>query len=201
MKAIIHGRILLPDREETGAALLFDGKIRGLSAEPPADCEIIDAEGAYVSPGFVDVHIHGYRGADASDGDPEGLRTMARGILRNGVTSFLPTTMTVPWEELERAFDTIRAVMPESREKGFGGAEILGCHAEGPFINPKRKGAQKEEAILPPEAERILRHGDLIRLITLAPEMPGALACIEALSGRMAVSVGHTDADPARGSG
>ena len=195
MKAIIHGRILLPDREETGAALLFDGKIRGLSAEVPADCEIIDAEGAYVSPGFVDVHIHGYQGADASDGDPEGLRTMARGILRNGVTSFLPTTMTVPWEELERAFDTIRAVMPESREKGFGGAEILGCHAEGPFINPKRKGAQKEEAILPPEAERILRHGDLIRLITLAPEMPGALACIEALSGRMAVSVGHTDAD------
>ena len=195
MKALVNGRILLPDREETGAALLFDGKIRGLSAEPPADCEIIDAEGAYVSPGFVDVHFHGYLGEDASDGSAAGLRTMAEGVLKNGVTSFLPTTMTVPWEELEAALEAIRSLRPETRSPDFPGAEILGCHAEGPFINPKKKGAQSEEAILPPDAERILPWADLIRLITLAPEMPGALACIEALSGRMAVSVGHTDAD------
>ena len=195
MKAIINGRILLPDQEITGQALLFDDVIRGISAEVPADCGVIDAEGAYVSPGFVDVHIHGYLGADASDGDPDGLRTMAEGILRNGVTSFLPTTMTVPWDELEKAFETVRRLMPESRERDFDGAEILGCHAEGPFINPKRKGAQQEEAILPPDAERMLRHADVIRLVTVAPEMPGALECIRSLSGRMSVSLGHTDAD------
>ncbi len=195
MKAIINGRILLPDREVVGQALLFDEVIRGISAEAPAGCEVIDAERAYVSPGFVDVHIHGYLGEDASDGSPDGLKTMAEGILRNGVTSFLPTTMTVSWEELEKAFSVIREGMKESRGADFDGAEILGCHAEGPFINPKRKGAQKEEAILPPDAERVLPHADLIRLITIAPEMPGALDCIRRLSESMAVSVGHTDAD------
>lgn len=193
MKAIVNGRILLPDREVNDQALLFDRTIQGVISRPAEGCEIIDAGGDYVSPGFVDVHIHGYLGADASDGEAEGLKTMAEGILRNGVTSFLPTTMTIPWKELEKAFQTIREVMPETREEGFAGAEIMGCHAEGPFINPAKKGAQEEGAILPPEAERILPYADIIRLITVAPEMPGAIECIEKLGGRMAVSIGHTN--------
>lgn len=141
MKAIINGKILLPDGVVSGKALLFDRAVTGLSDTVPADCETIDAQGLYVSPGFVDVHIHGYLGEDASDGSLDGLRRMARGILQNGVTSFLPTTMTVAWEELTRAFETIRAFMAESAQPDFDGARALGCHAEGPFINPAKKGA------------------------------------------------------------
>ena len=195
VNALVNGRILLPDREVRGQALLFDEKIRGISSEVPSDARVLDAEGCYISPGFVDVHIHGYLGEDASDGSVPGLRRMSEGILHNGVTSFLPTTMTVPWPELEAAFEAVRALREESLSPAFRGAEILGVHAEGPFINPKKKGAQSEAAILPPDADRMLPFSDLVRLITVAPEMPGGLACIKRLSRVMSVSVGHTDAD------
>ena len=197
MKALVNGRILLPDREMAEQALLFDERIIAVTpvSEIPVEAETIDARGRFISPGFVDVHIHGYLGADASDGDPDGLRTLARGMLENGVTSFLPTTMTVPWPDLVRALESIRSLEAESCSPAFPGAEILGCHAEGPFINPRRKGAQAEEAILPPDAEKIFPFSDLVRLITIAPEMPGALDCIRVLSRVMAVSIGHTDAD------
>ena len=175
MKAIVNGRILLPDREETGKALLFDEHIIGLADPGEArNCELIDAAGTYVAPGLIDTHIHGYRGADASDGDVEGLRRMAEQLLENGVTAFLPTTMTVSREELIRAFDTIRAMMTESRNPGFHGAEILGCHAEGPFINPARKGAQAADNICRPDATLMLENKDVVRIMTYAPEMPGA---------------------------
>ncbi len=197
MRAMIHGKILLPDREVTGQALLFAEKIVGMVPEGDvsAGTDIIDADGMYVSPGFVDVHIHGYLGEDASDGRPEGLRRMAEGILKNGVTSFLPTTMTVPWPEIVRALENIRALTAESASPDTPMAEILGAHAEGPFINPKRKGAQAEEAILTPEAEKILPFADVTRLITLAPEMPGGMDTIRKLKDLIAVSIGHTDAD------
>lgn len=195
VNALVNGRILLPDREVRGQALLFDDKILGISSEVPSDARVLDAEGCYISPGFVDVHIHGYLGEDASDGSVPGLRRMSEGILHNGVTSFLPTTMTVPWPELEAAFEAVRALREETLSPAFPGAEILGVHAEGPFINPKKKGAQSEAAILLPDADRMLPFSDLVRLITVAPEMPGGLACIERLSRVMAVSVGHTDAD------
>ncbi|MBO4837237.1 MAG: N-acetylglucosamine-6-phosphate deacetylase [Clostridia bacterium] len=195
MKAIVNGIILLPDGEVTGKVLVFGDRIHGITDNVPAGCEAIDAGGLYISPGFVDVHIHGYLGADASDGDPAGLGKMASGILKNGVTSFLPTTMTVPWEQMEAAFGAIRAFMAESAEADFAAAQALGCHAEGPFINPVRKGAQAADAILPPDAGKLLPWADVIRLVTLAPEMPGAAGCIRILRGRMRVSVGHTDAD------
>lgn len=197
MRAMINGRILLPDREVTGQALLFEEQISRMvpDGEIPGDTEIIDAEGLYVSPGFVDIHIHGYLGEDISDGKPEGLRRMAEGILKNGVTSFLPTTMTVPWPEIVRALENIRAMMEETASPDVPVAEILGAHAEGPFINPKRKGAQAEDAILPPEAEKMMPFADVTRLITLAPEMPGGLDCVRKLKDLMAVSIGHTDAD------
>ena len=194
MQAIVNGRLLLPDGELHGKCLVFSDKILGVCDAPPAGCDLIDAGGLYVSPGFVDVHIHGYLNADASDADIDGLRRMSRGILRNGVTGFLPTTMTLPWDELERAFASIRAFMRESADPAFDGAAVLGCHAEGPFINPKKKGAQSESAIQPPDADKLLAHKDIIRLVTIAPEMPGALDCIRAVRPHMRVSVGHTDA-------
>jgi len=197
MKTIINGRILLPDREITGKALLYQDTVIGL-ADPADICadEVIDAEGAYVAPGLIDVHIHGYMGDDASDGDAEGLRRMALRLAGNGVTAFLPTTMTVPREQLDEAFLQIRRMMEESRKPGFGGAEIAGCHAEGPFINPIRKGAQAESAIQPPDPEWIMAYADIIRIMTFAPEMPGAEEMIRTIArdGRIRLSIGHTDA-------
>lgn len=198
MKAIVNGRVLLPGEEITGKALLYDGDtIVGL-ADPDSvqGAEITDAEGLYVSPGFVDVHTHGYRGADASDGSAEGIRRMAADYLENGVTSFLPTTMTVEWALLETVFGQIRTLMEESRRADFPGAQILGCHAEGPFINPAKKGAQAEEAILPPDAEKLLPYADVIRILTFAPEMPGSEEMIRVLKEKteICLSVGHTGA-------
>ena len=111
MKAIIGGKIILPDSEVKGKALLFEDKVIGIVDEKEALAkadEVIDAQGAYVCPGLVDVHIHGYLGADTSDADKDGVRLMARGVLANGVTSFLPTTMTVEWDILDTVFKQLR---------------------------------------------------------------------------------------------
>ncbi len=197
MKAIVNGRILLPDREVRGKALLYGETIIGIAdpEEIRAD-EVTDAAGAYVAPGLIDTHIHGYMGDDASDGDADGLRRMAVRMAENGVTAFLPTTMTVPRETLEKAFRQIRRAAAESRQPDFGGAEIAGCHAEGPFINPARKGAQAENAIRTPDPAWILQYADIIRIMTFAPEMPGAEEMIRAITadGRIRLSIGHTEA-------
>lgn len=200
MKAIVNGRILLPGAEVQGKALVYDKKIVGVMDEAAARAmadEVIDAAGMYVSPGLVDVHIHGYLGADVSDADNAGVRKMAKGILANGVTSFLPTTMTIGWSTLETIFAQLRQLREESRSAAFEGAEILGCHAEGPFINPSKKGAQAEENILPPDAEKVLPYADIIRLITFAPEMPGGDQFIRTLKEKtdITLSIGHTSAN------
>ena len=197
MRAIVNGRLLLPDGEAAGRTLLFDEKIVGVTeGEAPAGAEIIDAGGLYVSPGLIDTHIHGCNGADASDGDESGLCRMAEALPECGVTGFWPTTMTIGWPALEAAFSNVRRLMPESGKPGFPGAEILGCHAEGPFINPAKKGAQAEENILPPNAEKILPFSDVIRVITFAPEMPGAAEFMRIIKEKtgIALSVGHTAA-------
>ena len=200
MKTIVNGRILLPDAEVSGKALLFDRKIIGIVEENEARAqadEIIDAEGKYVAPGLVDVHIHGYLNQDTSDANPDGVRLMAKGVLENGVTSFLPTTMTVEWDTLESVFTQLRSLMAESQSDDFNGAEILGCHAEGPFINPAKKGAQKGECILAPDPEKVLPYQDVIRVITFAPEMPDGDGFIRTLKEKtnIVLSIGHTGAN------
>lgn len=199
VKAITNGVILMPEGEIHEKVLLFDERICGIAdieyACTAAD-EIIDAEGAYVSPGLIDVHIHGYKGIDVSDDDPEAIRRMAHHLLENGVTGFLPTTLTVSWPVLESICRHIRELSKESRRRDFPGAEILGLHMEGPFINPGFKGAQNEAFILPPDAEKVLPYADVIRILTLAPEMPGAIDCIRTLKQKtnIALSMGHTGA-------
>ncbi len=199
MKAIINGRIVLPNAVKMGKALLYDEKIvavTGVEEARAAADEIIDAQNAYVCPGLIDVHIHGYMNADVSDGDRAGVITMAEGVAKNGVTGFLPTTMTIPWNEIEAALGVVRDLMPESRKKGWKGAEILGAHAEGPFINKNKKGAQPESAILPPDIQRILPWKDVIRLITAAPEVEGGMKFLRDMREQtnITVSIGHTDA-------
>ncbi|MBQ2999826.1 MAG: N-acetylglucosamine-6-phosphate deacetylase [Clostridia bacterium] len=197
MTYIIHGKIMLPDAVVSGKSLVFDsdsGKIVGLVESVPADAKIIDANGNYVAPGLVDIHIHGCFGEDTSDAKPEGVKKMAYGVAQNGVTAFLPTTMTVAKDEIIAALNSVRSLKEES--KTWDGAEILGVHAEGPFINPSKKGAQAAENILVPDADFIIEHSDIIKLVTLAPEMDKDHQCIKKLAAEsdVLVSMGHTDA-------
>ena len=196
MKCIINGRIVMPDGVLSGHAIIFDKKIQ--SVVPQQDIsldeyDVIDAKGNLVAPGLVDLHIHGYFGEDASDGSAEGLKVMAAGIAKNGVTSWCPTTMTIAKDEIVKAFDTARAV---KAEQSCYGAKILGVNCEGPFINPSKKGAQPEEHILPPDGDFILQHADIVKLFTVAPEMEGAKECIRKVyeDGRVLASMGHTGA-------
>ena len=195
MKAIVNGKIILPDSIVEGRALLFDEKIIGLSETVPEGAEIIDAKGRYVAPGLVDIHIHGYLGEDTSDGSVEGIRKMAEGIVKNGVTAWLPTTMTVSYDDLRRAFDAVRVLM--DKKNNPKGAQIMGVHAEGPFINPSKKGAQAVEYIRPADAPFLIENSDVIRIVTIAPEMPGALDCIREVTEKTSilVSMGHTAAN------
>ena len=194
---MINGKIVLPDGVVCDNHLVFDeesGKICGLADKLPADASVIDAKGNYIAPGLVDIHIHGYLGEDTSDAKPEGIRKMAYGVAENGVTAFLPTTMTVEKEQIVAALNAVRSLKEES--KSWDGAEILGVHAEGPFINPSKKGAQAEENILVPDADFIIENEDIIKIVTLAPEMDEGHKCIKKLaeSSDVLVSMGHTDA-------
>lgn len=196
MQAIRNGRIVLPDGVAENAVLLFDEKIRGVvpESELPIDADVIDAEGKYVIPGLIDMHIHGYLGEDASDGSFDGIRIMAEGVAKNGVTGFLPTTMTVSYDELRAAFAQIRRGMKESLEPDWQGAQILGVNAEGPFINPSKKGAQAGENIRTGDAAFLKEYLDILRVFTIAPEMPDNMNCIREMAGECLISMGHTNA-------
>ena len=198
MTYIINGKIVLPDAVVTGKALAYDtesGKIVGVVDTVPAGATTVDAEGGYVAPGLVDIHIHGYLGEDTSDAKPEGIKKMAYGVAENGVTAFLPTTMTVSMPEINAALDAVRSLKEES--KSWDGAEIIGVHAEGPFINPSKKGAQAESNILPPNADFVIKNADIITSITLAPEMDEGHKCIKTIAEKtnVLISMGHTGAD------
>ena len=200
MKCIVNGTILLPDGEVRGKALAFEGgKITDVLDAPPAGSETIDAAGGYVSPGLVDVHIHGFMGMDASNGSFGELKEMSRRLAAWGVTAWLPTTMTLKWPALEACFAAIRRAQADSRAGEWGGAQVLGCHAEGPFINPAKKGAQDGAAIQRPDIEKLRPWTDVVKLMTVAPEVDGALPFIrEAARLGVAVSMGHTAATAAQ---
>ena len=196
MKCIINGKIIMPDGVLTDKAIIFDSEIKEIADQAGLDTsayEVIDANGKYVSPGLIDMHIHGYLGADASDGDEDGIRKMAAGIIKNGVTAWCPTTMTVSMAEITKAFDTVRAVKNSGE---YYGARILGVNSEGPFINSKKKGAQAEEHILRPDGDVIIANSDIVKLFTVAPEVDGAIECIEKVTKNtdVLISMGHTDA-------
>ncbi|MBQ2889321.1 MAG: N-acetylglucosamine-6-phosphate deacetylase [Clostridia bacterium] len=196
MKCIINGKLILKDSIAENMAIVFDDKIEKIAPLSDIDTsayEVIDAKGMFVSPGLVDMHIHGYLGADASDADAEGIKKMAEGIIKNGVTAWCPTTMTVSKAEIEAAFDAVREV---KNSDSYYGSRILGVNSEGPFINAKKKGAQAEEHILKPDADFIEKHSDVVKLFTVAPEVEGAAECIEKVSKNtnVLISMGHTDA-------
>lgn len=196
MKCIINGKIVTPSEVLENKVIVFDEKIKEIADADKVDVsgyEVIDAAGAYVAPGLIDIHIHGYVGEDTCDGNIEGLEKMARAITANGVTAFCPTTMTVAKEQIEKAFDTAREL---KNKKEYYGAVVLGINCEGPFINPSKKGAQAEEHILRPDGKFITDNADIIKLVTIAPEMDGAAEAIEYITKNsdVLVSMGHTGA-------
>lgn len=198
MKAIVNGKIILKDRIIEGEALLFSDVIEGIVPENKIsdDIKIIDAKGGYVSPGLIDMHIHGYLGKDVCDGEEESIRTISKGLLANGVTGYLPTTMTVDMKVIRKALDVCRKLKDES--KTWDGSVILGCHAEGPFISESKKGAQDAKYILKPDASFVKEYADIIKTITLAPETDeNDFSAIREIcrDTDVVVSMGHTSAD------
>ena len=198
MKAIINGKIILKDRIIEGSALLYSSVIEGIVplGSVPADAEIIDAKGGYVAPGLIDMHIHGYLGKDVCDGKEESIRTISKGLLANGVTGYLPTTMTVDMKVIRQALEVCRSLKEESKD--WDGSVILGCHAEGPFISESKKGAQDAKYILKPDAAFVKEYADIIKSITLAPETDeNDFAAIREITRDtdVLISMGHTSAD------
>ena len=196
---IVNGKIVLPDEVVLDKAFVFDaesGKIVGLADEVPAGADVIDAKGGYVAPGLIDIHIHGYLGKDVCDGEEESIRTISKGLLANGVTGYLPTTMTVDMAVIRRALEVCRSLKEESQS--WEGSAILGCHAEGPFISESKKGAQIPQYIRKPDAAFVKEYADIIKVITLAPETDTEdFAAIREIcrDTDVVVSMGHTSSD------
>lgn len=186
MPEVIEGRLVLLDRVEPGRIHVVGGRITAVEVDPSA------ADGPIVAPGYIDVHVHGWGGHDAT-GDAPALDGMARALLRRGVTSFLPTAPTLAADELRRFAARVRAWMPSAPADG---AEPLGFNLEGPFIAPARRGAHDPALLRTPAdlpaaiVDAVL---DGLRIMTIAPELPGSLGLIRRLADLgIAPSIGHS---------
>ena len=182
----LQGRLVLDGDVVPGRLVVADGLIAAIEPDPGA------AEGPYVASGFIDVHVHGWGGHDAMVG-PAALAGMARALLARGVTSFLPTAVSAPLPVLEAFVRSVRGV-----------DGVLGANLEGPFLSPEKRGAHDPRHLLQPAdvtLERLEPLLDGLRIMTVAPELPGALELIERLAERgIVVSLGHSvaTADEAR---
>ena len=196
MFAIKNGKIITEDEVLLGKAVVFTDKIKAIVDEDaiPEGVEILDACGGYVCPGLIELHLHGYLGRDVCDASEESIRIISKGLVENGVTGYLPTTMTIDLGIVESAIDVCRTLMKEEDPEG---AVILGVHAEGPFISESKKGAQDPKYILKPDAEFVKRNADVIRVITLAPEedAEGFAEIRKMADAGVVVSMGHTSAN------
>ncbi len=204
MKAILGGRLIVPDergefRALSDHALLYEKKIAQIVPTETLDGETrasfeeeIDAKGAFVAPGFIDVHLHGAAGRDTMDDDEAAVPTIARYQPSHGVTAILPTTMTCDFSAVRRALGHIRTAMTQRH-----GARVLGAHMEGPFISAARCGAQDAAHILPADFSIIEPFLDVVKRITIAPEeLPAGSRFIgDCRSRGVSVSIGHSDAD------
>lgn len=195
--ALANGRVIMPDAVITGHALIIDGdSIVGLVLDASLDGEIaqVDVGGRLVAPGLIDIHTHGAAGHTFNEPDPTAFAAIAATQLRSGVTALLATIATAPLADLLRCLDTARVVMSASS----AGARILGVHLEGPYFNPAQSGAQDPRSMRTPDdgsPDSLLEHHDILRIVSLAPELPGAIPLIRRLAARGIVpAAGHSDA-------
>lgn len=191
---IKNGSVFGEDGKYTVRDIYIENHKIVASREEVTDTTEIDAAGKKVIPGLVDIHSHGAYGHDFSDGDAEGLEIILKYQRRHGITSYCPTSMTLPKEQLLSIFST--AVEAEGKE---GCASVAGINMEGPFIDKKKKGAHVEEYIVKPDVDFFRECNDrcnhLIRLVTLAPTAEGALEFIDQLKDEVCISLGHTSAN------
>ena len=191
---VFDGEQFHPDRQVRIEGNTVTAAGENLPAKPGED--ILDLQGDFLLPGFVDVHIHGCAGADTMRGGDD-VRAMSRFLAENGVAAFCPTTMSADTETTEKVLAGIRQVMEHPERDG---ARVLGAHLEAPFLSEKHAGAQRAEFFRDPETDWLQRvcggKTDLVRLITLAPERTGSEGFIRwAAQEGIHVSLGHTDAD------
>jgi N-acetylglucosamine-6-phosphate deacetylase len=198
---IYCGALVTDGQRYRHRALVVDkGRIVAWEAYDPAQVgriapSDVDACDLIALPGMIDLHVHGGFGRDMMEGAPEAIRAIAQRLAARGVTAFLVTPLTAPWSAIRQCIEAAGEV----RYNGSGGARVLGCHMEGPFINPKRAGAQPPEHIRPPSLRELQTElGPLInelRIVTLAPELEGARELVEFLTQEgVIVSIGHSDA-------
>ena len=196
----VNAKVIFPGEIREGLAVVCeDGRITDIlpAAQLGGNVETVDAGGLYLSPGFVDIHLHGGGGHGFMEGTPEAIDGAASFHLRHGVTSLVPSTLTCPDEDLYQVFEAYRQVK-ESRPD----YNLLGLHLEGPFLNPEKAGGMDRAFLALPDkgrAEEILRHSDDVIRWTVSPELDGALALGRMLADRgIVVSAGHTNASYAQ---
>ena len=169
------------------------------SADQVTDKSIVDAEGLLVLPGLIDVHSHGAVGHDFSDGDMEGLKKILAYEYAHGITSYCPTSMTIEKEDLKRIFQAMGSFTEEQGTEEAPLAHVAGINMEGPFLDVDKKGAHRAECIMAPDAgffrECNAACGNLIRLVTLAPNVEGAIEFTKEVHKEVSVSIGHSGAD------
>ena len=178
---------------EKGGFSVEDGKFCAVGTE---QSDAVDLGGAYVIPGLIDVHNHGNSGADFSDGSYEGCVTMARYLAGQGITSFCPATMTLPYETIANA---LAAGLRLHKAPVADGARLLGVQMEGPFFSEKKKGAQNADYLRLPDFEAFRKLYEdsegLIRIVDLAPELEGSVDFVRRAQALCTVSIAHTDSD------
>ncbi len=194
--SLVGGTILTPLEQLNGHTLIFKGDV--ISAIVPdhlreeTDTQRIDASGLWVTPGLIDIHTHGADGHDTMDATTEALDGFAKFLARHGVTSYLPTTITASRQNIQSAIDNIEHHISDAQ-----GARIAGIHLEGPYLNPAYRGAQPEALIRkanPGEYMDWIEH-DLVKLMTVAPEISGVLDLIDAGQRHgLEFAVGHSGA-------
>ncbi len=207
MLAIVNGRLILPDERAGGhfeaisglALLIEDGRIKDVMPEVRlradySSCPVWDAGGRFVSPGFINIHIHGCFGADTMDKDSEAIKTMCQKLPVHGVTSFLPTTITASMEDIQEALGRVREFMKNPWLAC--GAEVLGANMEGPFISPDYRGCHQVKHVLPPDFSYVEPYADVVKYVTVASEeLGGDYSFIEKCrNAGIIVSLGHSGA-------
>ena len=207
---LTNARLIFPDGIRNGLeVVIHQGKIAAIREQTQKRREgVIDLDGNYLAPGFVDLHVHGALGRDTMEGSVEAFQAICNYHASGGTTSFLLTTATAPLDELGQVLEAVRDCIQqgarvETPRRGVRTAQravptIAGVHVEGPFISKVRSGAQRAEFIRDPTSrpvEQLLEYADVIKRVTIAPELPGALEAIENFRARgISVSGGHSDA-------
>ena len=190
---LTNARLILPDGIRDGLEVVAaEGKITAVREQThPRPKEVIDLHGNYLAPGFVDLHVHGALGRDSMEASTDAFRAICDFHASGGTTSLLLTTGTAPMDKLLEVLNAVR----DCRSSNDG---IAGVHVEGPFISKAKCGAQRAEFIQEPSpagVQQLLEHADVIKRVTMAPELPGALEAIENFHRHeISVSGGHSDA-------